>query len=137
MSGAAKFDFIPDNSMIPPYSKFGGAGDRRPFRRSFPLRHQRPGRPNGPVGYKIVSVNLENKKVADFIYNISGLPASKLGHDMVALERPCDVKLGPDGSLYMLDMGAYTIKDGKVHVSPHTGRIFKLVPVIEPERPKP
>ena len=137
MSGAAKFDFIPDNLNIPPYRKFGGqaivalSGDRFPFATSGQAL------PNGPVGYKIVSVNLENKKVSDFIYNVSGLPASKMGHDTVALERPCDVKLAPDGSLYVLDMGAYTTNGGKVHVSPHTGRIFKLVPVIEPERPKP
>ena len=136
MSGAAKFEFIPENSMIAPYRKFRGqaivalAGDRAPFATS--------GQPltNGPVGYKVVAVNIENKKVSDFIYNVRGLPASKIGRGALALERPCDVKLAPDGSLYVLDMGAYTMKDGKIRVSPHTGRIFKLTPIIEPERPK-
>ena len=137
MSGAAKFDFIPSNSMISSYRKFRDQaivalfGDRAPFAtNNTPLA-------NGLVGYKIVSVNLDNKKVTDFIYNVQGMPASKLGHNVDALERPCDVKLAPDGSLYILDMGVMTMKDGKVRVSPHTGRIFKLVPIIEPERPAP
>jgi glucose/arabinose dehydrogenase len=137
MSGAAKFDFIPDSSTIAPYRKFRGhaivalSGDRAPFATSGQSL------PNGPVGYKIVCVNPENKKVSDFIYNVRGLPASKMGHGLVALERPCDVKLAPDGSLYILDMGAFSDTDGKLHVAPHTGRIFKLVPIIETERPKP
>jgi hypothetical protein len=137
MSGAAKFDFVPESSTLLPYRRFRGqaivalSGDRAPFATSgLPL-------PNGPVGYRVVSVMVDDPshKVSDFVYNVRGIPASKMGHGVVALERPCDVKMSPDGSLYILDMGAFTMKDGKIHVSPRTGRIFKLVPIIEPERP--
>ncbi len=136
MSGAAKFDFIPDNTTVQAYKKFAGeaivalCGDRAPFANG--------GMPaDTTIGCKIVSVDTEKKKVADFIFNTKGLPASKLGRDVIALEHPCDVKLGPDGILYILDMGRYEMKDGKINVAAHTGRIFKLIPIVEPERPAP
>jgi hypothetical protein len=44
--------------------------------------------------------------------------------------------MGPDGSLYILDMGAFDMKDGKERVKSRTGKIFKLEPIVEPERPK-
>jgi sugar lactone lactonase YvrE len=53
----------------------------------------------------------------------------------LALERPVDVKFGPDGSLYILDMGRMEVKNGKEHVSAATGQIFRLVPVRQPAPP--
>src|SRR4051812_35767953 len=130
MSGASKFDFIPENTTALPYRNFKGhaivalSGDRAPYATSGqPL-------PNGPVGYKIVSVNLDNKKVTDFIYNTRGLPASKMGKGVVGLDCPCDVKMGPDGSLYILDMGVVSMKTGQPHIAARTGRIFKLIPIV-------
>ncbi|HEX3357950.1 MAG TPA: hypothetical protein VHS31_13340 [Tepidisphaeraceae bacterium] len=133
-SGAAKFDFIPENSTVLPYKRFRGqaivalSGDRAPFATGGSAL-------GAPIGGKVVSVDTEKKKASDFIYNTRGLPASKLGHDVVALERPCDVKLGPDGALYVLDMGRFEMEDGRIKVAAHTGRIFKLIPIVEPERP--
>jgi hypothetical protein len=135
LSGAAKFDFVPSSSNVAPYRKFQAhaivalSGDRAPFATSgLPLV--------GPIGYKVVDVNITDKKVSDFIFNTRGAPASKLGRNVIALERPCDVKMGPDGSLYILDMGAYDMKDGKERVKARSGKIFKLEPIVEPERPK-
>jgi glucose/arabinose dehydrogenase len=45
-----------------------------------------------------------------------------------ALERPCDVKLGPDGALYILDMGRMQVKNGKEVYTARTGQIFRLSP---------
>lgn len=137
MSGAAKFEIIPDSATALPYRNFRSqaivalSGDRAPFATGGTAL------PNGPVGYKVVSVNLSDRKVSDFIFNTRGLPASKLPRGTAAMERPCDVKMGADGSLYILDMGQCAFKDGKIRVSPRTGRIFKLIPIIEPERPTP
>jgi sugar lactone lactonase YvrE len=138
LSGAAKFDFIPSSSTIAPYKPFLGraivalSGDRAPFATS--------GQPlTGPIGYKVVCVDPFDAKhqPIDFVYNTKGMPASKLGRGAVALERPCDVKLSPDGSLYILDMGSFTMKDGREHISQRTGRIFRLKPDEEPQRPAP
>jgi glucose/arabinose dehydrogenase len=135
LAGASKFDFIPSSSNVAPYRKFRShaivalAGDRAPFATSgLPLV--------GPIGYKVVDVNIDDRKVSDFVFNTRGGPASKLGRNVIGLERPCDVKMGPDGSLYILDMGSFDMKDGKERVKSRTGKIFKLEPIVEPERPK-
>lgn len=44
------------------------------------------------------------------------------------MERPIDVKFGPDGSLYILDFGRIRIVDGKIKVYDGTGKIFRLIP---------
>ena len=48
-----------------------------------------------------------------------------------ALERPIDVKFGPDGSMYIVDVGVLTNKHGQLRVEDGTGRILRLVPVQE------
>lgn len=45
-------------------------------------------------------------------------------------ERPVDVRIGPDGSLYVLDFGAFITLGGKPKAFPKTGKLF----VIEPAR---
>jgi hypothetical protein len=50
----------------------------------------------------------------------------------MALERPVDVKFGPDGSLYILDMGRMEVKNGKERIFAATGQVFRLVPVEVP-----
>jgi hypothetical protein len=133
LAGAAKFDFLP---TTPAYREFHGgrraavalSGDRAPFATSgLPL--------TGPTGYKVALVSIDDKKVTDFIYNTSGKPASRIGHNVVALERPIDVKMGPDGSVYILDMGQIRLKDGIEVSIGHTGRLFKLSPIEQVERP--
>src|SRR5690606_2990806 len=112
-----------------PFSRYAGhaivamIGDRAPFATSNqPLV--------GPIGRKIVTVNVERKQVEDFIYNTRGLPASRLGRDAAgALERPVDVTFGPQNtSLYIVDMGAMRMKGGQETVKRGTGKILRLVP---------
>jgi glucose/arabinose dehydrogenase len=126
LSGASKFDFAPAS---PAFRKYRGDaivalfGDRAPFATS--------GRPTvGPTGYKVVMVNIDSRKVEDFIHNTRDLPASKIPQDsdkpVNALERPIDVKFGPDGAMYLLDFGEAEIKNGRTDVKVGTGKIFRL-----------
>ncbi|WP_428940399.1 PQQ-dependent sugar dehydrogenase [Fontivita pretiosa] len=125
-SGASKLVIIPESgsSRFPDYR--GDAiialrGDRAPFATyGQKLR--------GPIGRKLVAVNLVTRRAEDFVYNTEPLPASRIGRNVEALERPVDVKLGPDGKLYILDMGQMKMRGGKEKVAPGSGRIFVLEP---------
>jgi glucose/arabinose dehydrogenase len=126
LSGAAKMTYAPATGPLA--NRFRNdlfvalSGDRAPFASSgYPLVR--------PVGYKVVRVD-DNGKVDDFIYNVEMLPASKINHrGFVGLERPIDVKVGPDGTLYVLDMGEVNYKlDGRQVVTHGSGKLFKLVP---------
>src|SRR5581483_4497158 len=108
--GAAKLDFVP--ATWPDRSMRGRAivalgGDRAPFANS--------GRPIvGPIGYKVVSVDKDRKLVEDFVANTAGGPASRIDpKNPNLLERPMDVKFGPDGSLFILDAGRMQVRDGR------------------------
>lgn len=129
LSGAAKLAFAPGSG---PFKRWHGeafvalSGDRAPFATSnFELK--------APVGYKVVRVNVDSGKVEEFIHNTQLLPGSKTGQAGRALERPIDVKLGPDGALYVLDFGEVEYKaSGREKVSSGTGRILKLIPTPQP-----
>lgn len=125
LSGASKFDFAPASG---PFRKYRGdaivalAGDRAPFATSnFPLK--------GPSGYKLALVNIDQRKVEDFIRNTKELPNSRLGkeRDHNALERPIDVKFGPDGAMYILDFGQLIMKNAQPDIRKGTGRIYRLM----------
>ena len=111
LAGAAKMAFAPATG---PFRDFQGSafialwGDRAPFATSGQKMI-------GPTGYKVVRVQVDERKVSDFVYNTRGGPASKLalGRDQIGLERPIDVKFGPDGAMYILDYGKLVMKDGK------------------------
>ena len=128
LAGAAKFDFAPPSG---PFSKLrqGGnvaivalMGDRAPFD-SGGLKL------TGPTGYKVVQVNVDDRTVKDFIRNTREGPASK--HDgRIGLERPIDVKFGPDGAMYVLDFGYMEMKKGREHVQGQTGKIYRLVGLV-------
>ena len=124
LSGAAKFDFAPQSG---PFSRLrqGGNiaivaqwGDRAPYDTGG-LRLV------GPQGYKIVQVNVDDRQVTEFIRNTRQGPASR--YDLDALERPIDVKFGPDGALYILDFGQMEMKKGKERIRGATGKIYRLV----------
>jgi glucose/arabinose dehydrogenase len=125
LAGASKMAFVPGRSSFSAYQ--GNAivalsGDRAPFATN-------GRRLKGILGRKIVRVDVDKKEVYDFIRNTSGKPASMLRDAPYALERPFDVKFGPDGALYIVDMGRLVMKNGREIIKPHTGQILRLVPI--------
>jgi sugar lactone lactonase YvrE len=81
------------------------------------------------TGYRVVMLSIDERKVEDFIKNVKETPASRQGRYAVeghALERPIDVKFGPDGSMYVLDFGQMKTKDGRPEVRAGTGKIYRL-----------
>ena len=133
LSGAAKMTFLPDDAEGPlaEYRQnliVALSGDRAPFANSGKKLR-------GPVGYKVVRLDVErrNAPARDFIHNTAGVPRSLAKHgtsDM--LERPVDVKVGPDGYLYVLDFGRLEIRGGKEQVIGNTGQVFRLLPADAP-----
>jgi glucose/arabinose dehydrogenase len=127
-SGAAKLDIIPSSGRFQDYR--GGIvvalfGDRAPFSTGGPgsgLTLKRI------TGYKVVRVDLLTHEVTDFVYNTRLAPASTLGISGRGLERPIDVKFGPDGDLYILDYGQMAMKHGQEQVNAGSGTIWRLVP---------
>jgi glucose/arabinose dehydrogenase len=126
-SGAAKLAFVPDAGA---FKGFEGeaivalSGDRSPFATS--------GRQLvGPQGFRIMTLTVDadpaRRNLRDFIRNTSGKPASADGRGG-GLERPVDVKFGPDGALYVLDFGRMTVEGGREKVQRGTGRVLKLIP---------
>jgi glucose/arabinose dehydrogenase len=129
-SGAAGLTFIPDASPLS--TDFAGnaivalSGDRAPFGTGGMKLV-------GPTGYKIMRLDVDRKQVHEFIHNTQELPASKIKNATPEeLERPIDVKIGPDGALYVLDLGQMTMKHGKPDVAYGTGQVFRLLPVPPP-----
>lgn len=55
-------------------------------------------------------------------------PASILGLK-TGLERPIDVKIGPDGLIYVLDFGVYDASGDNPKMFPRTGRVFRVEPI--------
>lgn len=123
LSGAAKMDFVPSSG---PFHGYYGSvlvalsGDHAPFATSgYPLL--------GPVGYKVVQVDVDNRQTHDFVYNTRRGPASLNGKNADALERPYDAKFGPDGSLYILDLGRIEVKGAHLVPVSRTGKLLRLI----------
>lgn len=129
LSGAAKLVFAPSSG---PFAQFRGnaivalSGDRAPFATSGKELI-------GPIGYKIVRVDVDNpmKQVTDFVRNTEGAPATLLEEEGRMLERPIDVKFGPDGALYILDFGPLVMKGGREKTPARGGKVYKLVGIAE------
>jgi hypothetical protein len=107
------------------------SGDRAPFATS--------GRAlKVPLGYKIVRVDLDARgQVQDFIRNARPGPGSSIKAKGELLERPVDVKFGPDGKMYILDFGRMEMKNGREKLSAGTGKIFVLEPIDQPPATAP
>ena len=92
----------------------GALRQRRPEAAGVRRRQGRPGRRRG------------GRQAHDFVFNTVPLPASRQPYGTVALERPCDVKFGPDGALYILDFGQMENDAAVPRYHNGTGAIYKL-----------
>ncbi|HEX4123119.1 MAG TPA: hypothetical protein VHY37_00210 [Tepidisphaeraceae bacterium] len=133
-SGAAKLTFV--SGDMPGWSDYRGdaiicqSGDRAPFATS-------DQKLIGPIGYKVVLVNVDSHEVSDFIHNTAGVPRHLVpGQNPDLLERPIDAKFGPDGMLYILDFGQMRDRTGKLEVAGGTGQVFRLMPTKPDNTPK-
>jgi len=128
LSGASKMHFVP---AAGPFQEYRGSvivalhGDQAPFATSGVKLL-------APVGYKVVRVDVDTRQVVDFVKNTSDQPASFLRSKVVALERPVDVKFGPDGAMYILDFGRLENRSGVPKIRKNTGGLFKLIPAPAP-----
>ncbi|CAN5339362.1 hypothetical protein BH23BAC1_BH23BAC1_07210 [soil metagenome] len=81
----------------------------------------------GPVGFKVVRVDVENGIIEDFVVNNGRRngPASKLGSG--GLERPVAVRFHPDGnSMYIVDFGVMLTEGNGPQPVKETGVIWKV-----------
>jgi glucose/arabinose dehydrogenase len=133
MSGASKMSFVPDDSPLREFRRqlvVALSGARTPFateRSVHPLK--------SPPGHKVVRFDAESdqKAVHDMIRNTAGVPRSQTeGKRLELLERPIDVKFGPDGFMYVLDFGKADYRDGRPNVTARTGQIYRLLPANIP-----
>jgi hypothetical protein len=86
-----------------------------------------------PVGFKVVCLRLDTNQPYDFIRNTGDIPGSKIDpRNRSLIERPVDVKFGPDGALYVLDAGRMQVRNGREIYEPGAGQIFRLVAVRTP-----
>lgn len=130
LSGAAKMTFVPDRAPSV-FQPFRGqllvalSGDRAPFATSGQKLIS-------PQGYCVMRVDVDSKEVSDFVFNTRRLPAHMTRDLKNAMERPIDVKFGPDGALYILDFGQMRVEDGKEKIKPKTGRLYRLGTTVIP-----
>lgn len=131
LSGASKMTFV---SEQPGFESVNGrllialSGDRFPFATNGEKL-------KGPIGFKIVQLDPDTKRHSDFVYNTSQKPASKSSRNRLALERPIDVKFGPDGALYIVDLGEVDYRNGKANVKKGTGKVLRMVPTAAATQP--
>jgi glucose/arabinose dehydrogenase len=122
LSGAGKMDFIPSTG---PFKELQGNivvaldGDRAPFATNG-LKLL------GRQGFKIALVDMDNRQVKDFVRNTAGVPVSMQPFGTIGLERPIDVKVGPDGAIYILDFGRMENNSAIPRYYPGTGGLFRL-----------
>lgn len=89
-----------------------------------------PLRGNVPAkGYRVVSVDPNTGALTPFLSNSGGIPASSQGKTGQGLERPFDVRFGPDGAMYIVDYGVVKIDMSKkppYDAKTGTGTIWKV-----------
>lgn len=126
-SGAAKVAFVPGTgAAAEAFGNYRGsmmvalAGDRGPT-----ANGGKP--PTEWAGYRVVEVT-ESRQVREMIRNVIVGPAWKGDRKAYeGLRRPIDVKFGPDGALYIVDVGRLEWSKGRANVWGGTGRVWRLV----------
>jgi Cu/Zn superoxide dismutase/glucose/arabinose dehydrogenase len=92
------------------------------------------------AGYQVVRVDPESGEVEPFVRNAEPAPASAQDAMGMGLERPFDVKFGPDGAMYIVDYGVARINparaaEGQVpyEFPPNTGVVWRVTQTDETE----
>jgi len=86
-----------------------------------------------PEGYQIVGIDPATGQVRPFVRNIEPGPASRQNARLQGIERPIDVKFGPDGAMYVVDYGIANVNpartaEGQVpyEFPPETGAVWRV-----------
>jgi glucose/arabinose dehydrogenase len=116
-SGARGFDFNYNQN-------FGQYGDAYVALSGAIYPHTTGGFPLPGIGRRVVRVNMNDGSVSTFAINRTGVRASLTGGG--GLERPWDVVFGPDGAMYVADMGIAINSVSLNVLKPNTGVIWKI-----------
>ncbi len=90
-----------------------------------------PVNPDLRAGFQVEAVDLASGRREVFVRNRgagASQPASRLDLED-GLERPVDVKVGPDGLVYVLDFGVFEPTAKAAEVMPKTGKVFRIEPL--------
>ena len=121
-SATTKFDFAPESwKPCAGVAYFAQWGDLAPP--TGPLHGPEP------LGFKVVSVDMKKGSVHEVLRNKYKGPGSRYGSLGRGLERPIEVKFGPDGAMYVLDFGQALIdldKSPPYVYPPRTGMIWRV-----------
>lgn len=79
-----------------------------------------------PVGSRVVRNDPATGQLEPFVHNAMPGPASEQGARGMGLERPFDVKFGPDGAMYIVDFGIVEVNGLERKWLPYTGIIWKV-----------
>ena len=89
-----------------------------------------PANPSLRAGFQVEAVDLKTGRRTAFARNRGGEHAEPASHlnSKDGFERPVDVKVGPDGLVYVLDFGAFESTGMSAKVFPKTGKVFRIEP---------
>jgi len=86
-----------------------------------------------PTGYQVVRIEPAGGRAIPFVRNAGLGSASAQGAPGMGLERPVDVKFGPDGAMYISDYGVSRVNPARAaqgqvpyEFPPQTGAIWKV-----------
>jgi glucose/arabinose dehydrogenase len=90
-----------------------------------------PVHPEVRAGFQVEVVDVASGRRTTFARNRgTGAPVPASSLDLQeAFERPVDVKVGPDGLVYVLDFGVFESTEKAAKVMPKTGKVFRIEPV--------
>lgn len=79
-----------------------------------------------PVGFKVVRVDITNRRVVDFAVNKIIGPSAKPPHS--GFDRPSHCAFGPDGALYIVDWGEIQIaaEKGGIRMPKGSGSLWRI-----------
>jgi hypothetical protein len=106
-------------------ASFGHVGEA--FIAEFGDQAPNVGRIYGPVGYKVVRVNITNGVIQDFAVNKGRVNGPASMQKSGGLERPIAVKFDPRGeALYVVDFGIMPITEEGEAPKKGTGVVWKI-----------